>query len=142
MSDISHSFLQLCGRCFGRQNHLKRHIEGVHKNIMLSNVVATEADGTTIVKIEPQDFKYVKKQVGQVKEETTTFIVHPDHLDPSTLKSISIISPEAETAALGLVSIGNFDGGGHGTNMETQSIIVENIDLDAFAVPTTNSIIQ
>ena len=112
---------------------------------MLSNVVATEADGTTIVKIEPQDFKYVKKQhqVGQVKEETTTFIVHPDHLDPSTLKSISIISPEAETAALGLVSIGNFDGGGHGTNsMETQSIIVENIDLDAFAVPTTSTIIQ
>ena len=107
---------------------------------MLSNVVATEADGTTIVKIEPQDFKYVKRRtvahhVGQVKEETTTFIVHPDHLDPSTLKSISIISPEAETAALGLVSIGNFDGGGHSSNaMESQSIIVENIDLDAFSV--------
>ena len=105
---------------------------------MISNVVATEADGTTIVKIEPQDFKYVKRRAGHGKEETTTFIVHPDNLDPSSLKSISIISPEAETAALGLVSIGNFSS----NTMEAQNIIVENIDLDAFTTTSTNQLIH
>jgi len=141
---------QLCGRCFGRQNHLKRHMEGVHKNIMISNVVSTEADGTTILKIEPQDFKYVKQhrkgsQGRNIEDEstttTTTFIV-PDNIDASALKSISFISPEAETAALGLVSIGNFEGQNPSNTMEAQSIIVENIDLEAFATATTNQLIQ
>jgi len=150
---------QLCGRCFGRQNHLKRHMEGVHKNIMISNVVSTEADGTTILKIEPQDFKYVKqhhrkggsqghRNIADDHESTTTttttFIV-PDNIDASALKSISFISPEAETAALGLVSIGNFEGGqseASNTMEATQSIIVENIDLEAFATATNNQLIQ
>ena len=31
---------QLCGKCFGRSNHLKRHTDGVHKNIATQNVDA------------------------------------------------------------------------------------------------------
>ena len=29
---------QLCGKCFGRRNHLKRHTDGVHKNVVDQNV--------------------------------------------------------------------------------------------------------
>ena len=29
---------QLCGKCFGRRNHLKRHTDGVHKNVVAQNV--------------------------------------------------------------------------------------------------------
>ena len=29
---------QLCGKCFGRRNHLKRHTDGVHKNVVNQNV--------------------------------------------------------------------------------------------------------
>ena len=31
---------QLCGKCFGRRNHLKRHTDGVHKNVATQNVDA------------------------------------------------------------------------------------------------------
>ena len=119
-------------------------MEGVHKNIIISNV-STEPDGTTILKIEPQDFKYVKHhRKGNTEDEsttTTTFIVQ-DNIDASALKSISFITPEAETAALGLVSIGNFEGQNAPNAMEAQSIIVENIDLEAFTSATTNQLIQ
>ena len=49
----------------------------------------------------------------------------------SPYKSISIIASSTETAALSLVSIGNFDPSVSASSLEPQNIIVENIDLDA-----------
>ena len=49
----------------------------------------------------------------------------------ATYKSISIIASNTETAALGLVSIGNCNFETGSTSLEPQSIIVENIDLEA-----------
>ena len=49
----------------------------------------------------------------------------------ATYKSISIIASTTETAALGLVSIGNCNFETGSTSLEPQSIIVENIDLEA-----------
>jgi len=141
---------QLCGRCFGRQNHLKRHVEGVHKNALFANIVTTDSDGsTTILKFEPQDQSKWKKSSGillqtQPETEGKTILVpttSSDFASTAAYKSISIISGSGtETAALGLVSIGNFETSS--TSLEPQSIIVENIDLEdlnpAFVTSSNN----
>lgn len=134
-SDVELNLFKVCGRCFGRQNHLKRHVESVHKNAILTNIVSIGADG---VKIEPQT--NVKKEVAVPvvsSSSSTVFqikdVVVSNSANSVPYKSISIITSNAgaaETAALGLVSIGNFDAGNTG-GLESQSIIVENIDLDA-----------
>ena len=142
---ISTIFFQLCGRCFGRQNHLKRHVEGVHKNAILTNcnIVSTDADGTTIVKFESYPKPVKRRRTAPTfstpkleniveDEESTTTIVVPSNAMTSTnsYKSISIIASASDTAGLAsLVNLGNFETAS--TSLEPQSIIVENIDLDA-----------
>ena len=133
----------MCGRCFGRQNHLKRHVEGVHKNVLFTNLVSTDSDGTTILKFEPQETYSTKRkkstgllQTKSADELGTTIMVPPttssvSSVSGTTYKSISIIASNTETAALGLVSIGNCNFETSTTSLEPQSIIVENIDLEA-----------
>ena len=122
-------------------------MEGVHKNAIFTNLVTTDADGT-LIKIEPPDFRPKKrnKKILPYKQDphqqevaTTTIMVEeqPSQVMPSTYKSISIIASgggggNAESAALSLVSIGSFDTSAvTASSLEPQSIIVENIDLDA-----------
>ena len=151
--------IQLCGRCFGRQNHLKRHVEGVHKNALFANIVTTDSDGsTTILKFEPHEppppkWKKSSGILLQTQSETVgkAILVPTTSSDPTSVsaaasyKSISIISGSGtETAALGLVSIGNFETSS--TSLEPQSIIVENIDLEdlnpAFVTSSNNHMIS
>jgi len=129
--------------------------------------MTTDPDGgTTILKFEPhlQTTKRNRKSGGHGKfkntiieedEEETTIIVPTSSSISSGgvastaapgYKSISIIASGsgAETAALGLVSIGNFETSS--TSLEPQSIIVENIDLEAlnpaFVTSSGNHIIS
>ena len=57
------SLLQLCGRCFGRQNHLKRHVEGVHKNVIGSyaNYPHSTNNSSNVLKVE-EHFEYYQKK--------------------------------------------------------------------------------
>lgn len=109
----------------------------MHKNAILTNIVSIGTDGG--VKIEPQP--NIKKEMTAVpvtsSSSSTVYqikdVVVSNASTSVPYKSISIITSSAaaaETAALGLVSIGNFDAGNSG-GLESQSIIVENIDLDA-----------
>ena len=119
-------------------------MEGVHKNAVFTNIVTTDSDGTTFLKFEPQ-MTYQpatkrKKSAGlsQIKSEgigTTIMVPATSSVSSgsgaATYKSISIIASTTETAALGLVSIGNCNFETGSTSLEPQSIIVENIDLEA-----------
>ena len=87
------------------------------------------------IKIEQGDFS---------KENETTTIIVPSLDNSVPNETISIIASNAEAAALGLVSINTYDTSTEEANnaLETQEIIVENIDLDALQqhfVITSNS---
>ena len=80
--------------------------------------------------------KLIKIEQGEggefQKEGETTTIIVPSSVDTSNpSETISIITSNAEAAALGLVSIGTFEPSNDANGLETQEIIVENIDLDA-----------
>jgi len=122
----------LCGRCFGRQNHLKRHVEGVHKNVIGS--YANYPPSSNNLKVEHGHGGDFSKEVDEndtTTTTTTTTILVPDSNAPN---EFIIASNATEAAALGLVSIGTYETSTctvDANDLETQEIIVENIDLDA-----------
>lgn len=123
-------------------------MEGVHKNAIFTNFVSSTSSEnggtttTTIVKIEPEIESGRRRKKATLNDQLENSDI-PSSVASNAYKSISIIASGAETAALGLVSIGNFDHNGSAT-LEPQSIIVEDIDLQAlnpaFVTSTGNQI--